>query len=182
MATNNTQKEYEDIKSGVEGILDDAPSPSEIQESAEEEVTIPETNYAESPLQEEQEYNTGSTQDYNRSQQTGGIDPERIQSLIELVVGEKIEEMMGKVGDVSLWKEKMNNDNIAIKQEIVRIQERFENLNNAILGRVKTYDEGIRNISTEMKALEKVFEKILEPLVTNVKELGKITEEMKRKK
>jgi|SRR3989344_8272034 len=178
MAVNN-RKDYDDIKAGVEGILEDAPSPSEAQET-EEEMQLPETNYSGEQGYEEPEKD--GMPEYGNESEPQGIDPERIQSLIETVVQEKIDEMMGKVGDLSSWKEKMNNDIVAVKQEILRVQERFENLNSAIVGRVKTYDEGIKNISTEMKAMEKVFEKILEPLVTNVKELGKITEEMKKKK
>ncbi len=176
---DNLDKEYQDIKAGVEGLLSEAPSPTEISETQEETAPLPETtfsestNYGETPTYESQEYgNQGGM----------GITPERIHSVIEAVVNEKLEETLGKIGDLSAWKEKINNDVISIKQEVLRISERFENLQTAILGRVKTYDEGIRNIGSEMKALEKVFERIMDPLMTNVKELSRITEEMKKHK
>ena len=71
---------------------------------------------------------------------------------------------------------------VSIKQELLRVEERFEQLQTAVLGRVKDYDEGIRGVHTEMKALEKVFEKILEPLTSNIKDLEKITEALKKSK
>ena len=89
---------------------------------------------------------------------------------------------MGNVGNLAVWKEKVNNDVVSIKQELIRLEERFEQLQNAVIGRVKDYDEGIRSVHTEMKALEKVFEKILEPLTSNIKELTRITQELKKVK
>ena len=75
----------------------------------------------------------------------------------------------------------MNNELIAIKQEIIRTQDHFKNLQGSVLGKVGEYNQNISNINTEMKALEKVFQKILEPLTTNIKELSRITEKLKSK-
>ena len=105
---------------------------------------------------------------------------ERIHEIIEAIVDEKWEEVISKVGNIAIWKEKVNNDVVSIKQELVRLEENFRELQNAVLGRVKDYDEGIRGIHTEMKALEKVFEKILEPLTTNIKDLAKVTQDLKK--
>jgi len=104
-----------------------------------------------------------------------------IQEITESVVEEKWDELMDKVGDLRLWKEKINSDMTSIKQEILRTQNRFENLQAAVLGKVHDYNENIININNEMKALEKVFEKILQPLTENVKELSKITDKLKKK-
>lgn len=178
---NTDEKEVSDIKAGVEGILSDVPEPSgeAISETMEQE--IPETTYAEEGYPSP-DYAGQTTQEYGAPAQGGNIDSERIHEIIEAVVDEKWDELMGKVGNIAAWKEKVNNDLVAIKQELVRVEENFRQLQNAILGRVKEYDSGIRDVHTEMKALEKVFEKILDPLTTNIKELGKITEEMKRVK
>ncbi len=109
-------------------------------------------------------------------------DAERVHEIVEAIVNEKWNEVVGSLGNLAVWKEKVTNDTVAIKQELVRVEERFRDLQNAVLGRVKDYDEGIRSVHTEMKALEKVFEKILEPLTSNIKELTRITQELKRVK
>ena len=106
---------------------------------------------------------------------------ERIHEIAESIVNEKWEEFMSRVGDLAAWQERVNMNISAIKQEIVRMQDRYENLQKAVLGRVGEYDKGIVEIHTEMKALEKVFERIIDPLVTNVKELERITTKLKGK-
>lgn len=107
---------------------------------------------------------------------------ERIEEIAESVVQEKWEDMMRSIGDISLWKGKITNDIVTIKQELIRTQERFENLQRALVGKIKDYDKDVREVGSEMKALARVFDKIIEPLTTNVKELGKITKELKGKK
>lgn len=109
------------------------------------------------------------------------ISTDMIQQITESIVEEKWDELMDKVGDLRLWKEKINNDIGSIKQEVLRTQNRFENLQKAVLGKVHDYNENIININNEMKALEKVFEKILQPLTDNVKELSQITNKLKKK-
>lgn len=105
---------------------------------------------------------------------------ERLHEVAEAIIDERWSEFTSKVGNIAVWQEKTNMSVSSIKQEIIRIQERFENLQKAVVGKVAEYDAGIRAVHTEMKALEKVFERILEPLVSNVKELSKITEELKK--
>ncbi|MBI2148733.1 hypothetical protein HYU23_03565 [Candidatus Woesearchaeota archaeon] len=137
------EKEYEDIKAGVEGVIPEAPSPSEtdipITETvAAEDSTLPETNYSQPKYA-----GYGETPAYNTGNQ---LDMERIHEIIEAIIGEKWQEVMSNVGNIAVWKEKTNNDIISIKQELIRLQERFEQLQNAVLGRVKEYDEGIKGL------------------------------------
>ncbi len=167
--------EYDQIKAGVNGALDDAPSPSGEVVSQNKTEEIPETNYAETSYAPTTDY---STQEYSAPQP--GLDSERIHEVIEAIVEEKWEEFAGKAGNIVVWKEKVNNDVIAIKQELLRLEENFKALQNAVLGKVRDYDEGIRGVHTEMRALEKVFEKILEPLSSNIKDLNRVTEELKK--
>ena len=110
------------------------------------------------------------------------VSSDYIQQIAEEVVEEKWDDLMSKVGDIRLWKDKIDNDITSIKQEIMRTQNHFANLQKAVLGKVSEYNENILNINTEMKSLEKVFEKILQPLVSNIKELGRITSKLKTKK
>src|SRR3989344_1521462 len=99
------------------------------------------------------------------------LDIDRVQELAETIVNERWEDLMGKMGNLPVWRERTSVDLAAVKQELLRLESRFEQLQGAVLGRVKEYDEGVRSLHTEMKALEKVFQQILEPLVSNIKEL-----------
>jgi|SRR3989338_2149820 len=180
----NQNRGLDEIKAGVDGVLSDAPEPSDneqqlnLTEVPSSEETLPETSFVDNQNQDSQYSQSEEGQAYPA--QT--LDAERIQAVVEAVVKEKFEEMTQGVGNLAVWKEKVNNDLIAIKQEILRMRQRSEGLQNAIAGKLGDYDQGIRDITTEMKALEKVFEKILEPLTSNIKELGRITEEMKKSK
>lgn len=106
---------------------------------------------------------------------------EDIQSLVEEVIDEKWKDFLSSMGDIVAWKSQMGDEVEAIKQEILRTQNRFDNLQSAILGKVDDYGKNVKDIGSEMKALEKVFEKILEPLTDNVKELSKITKDLRKK-
>ncbi len=143
-----------------EDLLEEAPSPENAQSSF--------NRYAESSPR----YNAGIPE----------LSSNQIQEIVESIVEEKWEDLISKVGDINLWKENVNNDIEAIKQEVLRTQERFNNLQNILIGKVNDYNKSVGELNSEMKALEQVMQKIIEPLTSNVKELGKITFELKNKK
>lgn len=160
-----------EIKAGVNGVMEDAPSPNEDiygGTGIDNSVPIQETNPSYGPAMQE-----------SQPQEYGNTDTNKIQEIAEAIVNEKWQELLSSVGNIAVWKEKVDTNIISIKQEIVRINERFDNLQNAVLGKIRDYDMDMKNVSTEMKALEKVFEKIIEPLTSNVKELNRITKELK---
>lgn len=105
---------------------------------------------------------------------------EDIQSLVEEVIDERWKEFLTTIGDITIWKAQMTDEQEAIKQEILRMQSRVDSLQAAVLGKVEEYGAGIKEVGLDMKALEKVFEKILEPLSSNIKELNRITEQMRK--
>jgi len=109
------------------------------------------------------------------------MDMESIHEVVESIIDERWQEVVASVGDITLWKSKMEDDVAAIKQEILRIEDRFTKLQTSIIGKVDEYQKGITQVSTEMAALEKVFGKIMEPLTSNIKELQRITQGMKKK-
>jgi len=115
--------------------------------------------------------------------QSGGLETyEDVQAIVEEIIDEKWKEVMSSIGDITAWKTRMENDSEAMKQEIIRLSERFDKLQVAVIGKVEDYNKSIKDMGSELKAMEKVFEKILEPLTTNIKELNKITEKLKKKK
>lgn len=109
------------------------------------------------------------------------MDMESVQEIVESIIDERWQEVVASVGDITLWRSKMEDDVAAIKQEILRIEDRFTKLQASIIGKVDEYQKGITQVSTEMAALEKVFGKIMEPLTSNIKELQRITQGMKKK-
>jgi len=107
---------------------------------------------------------------------------EQIEEITEAIVKEKLEELSSTITDLPAWRESTRTDVIALKQELLRLEQRFDNLQKAILGRVAEYDKNVTDVSSDIKALEKVFKNILEPLTTNVKELQELTEKVKKHK
>ncbi|MBL7147803.1 MAG: hypothetical protein ISS82_03185 [Nanoarchaeota archaeon] len=109
-------------------------------------------------------------------------EPSQVQEIVESVIEEKWDDLLLRVGDLNLWKEKVNTELTSIKQEIIRTQTHFMNLQKAVLGKVGEYNKNILNVNSEMQALEKVFQKILEPMTKNIRELSRVTEKLKKKK
>ena len=105
---------------------------------------------------------------------------EEIESLIESVVEEKWRQAMESFEDFNIWKEKARTEIISVKQELLRLGQRFENMEKAMIGRVHEYDTHVLNIGAEIKAIEKVLQKIMQPLSENIRELDKITKKLKK--
>lgn len=149
-----------------ENISEEAPSPGQFDVSEPQESFTPELNI-QAPVQ--------------TPVKSGRELMETIQELTESVVNEKWEDLMGSLGNITLWKEKMQTDVRAVKQEIIRMEERLNNLQTAVVGKVGEFDRHMVDVSSEIKALEKVMEKIIEPLSENIKELNRVTEKLKER-
>lgn len=106
---------------------------------------------------------------------------ERIQEISESIIQEKWVDFMAKIGDIQLWKSKVDTNITSLKQEVLRTNQRIQNLEKSILSRTREYQKTMEDVSIEMKTLEKVFEKIINPLTSNIKELSRITNELKKK-
>jgi len=104
-----------------------------------------------------------------------------VQELIESVIEDRWQQVVASVGDISLWKGKVEDDLSSVKQEILRVEDRMSRLQASLLGRVDEYSRSISKVGSEVAALEKVFEKIMDPLTSNIKELNRITLELKKK-
>jgi hypothetical protein len=153
-----------------QSMLDDdmpipAPTPSNVQQEQSQVTNIPQYIQPQSQMQP----------------QSMQLDREIVNRLVESIIDERWQEVVSSIGDIGLWKSSLDDELSSIKQEIVRMDQRYNNIQKAVLGKVDEYNENIMNINTEMKALEKVFEKIMEPLTDNIKELNRITKEMKER-
>ena len=101
------------------------------------------------------------------------------EELVESIVDEKWQQMVDVVGDIELWKSKLDDELTAIKQEILRMSNRMDNIQRSVLGKVTEYNQNITGVETDIKALEKVMKNILQPLTSNIKELSRVTDELK---
>ncbi len=156
-----------DIKRGVEGMRASALEPEE--EEVPEPPRPPTPGYARLPPE-------------RLEPAAPGIREHDIQQLIESIIEERWQEVVSSVGDINVWKSRVEDDLASIKQEMIRVEHRFSNLQSAILGKVEEYNKTMQDVGSDVKALEKVLGKILEPLSTNIKELSRITAELKKKK
>ncbi|MDD5177671.1 MAG: hypothetical protein PHT54_00085 [Candidatus Nanoarchaeia archaeon] len=102
------------------------------------------------------------------------------EELIESLIEEKWQQVIQGIGDIDVWKARVKDDLLSVKQEIVRITNRFDSLQAAVLSKVNEYSSTLSEVSSDIKALEKVMERIIEPLTTNIKELDRITDELKK--
>jgi hypothetical protein len=171
-----------DLKQNIEEDLPEPPSPTGMQASAlNQEIEEPQEQY-EQQYSPQQQYQQQPQQQVISMPQTPDRNiEEQIEQIAESIIDEKWQNLIEGVGDLTVWREKVNLDLNAIKQEILRTQSRFENLQRAIVSKISDYDKGISDVGTEIKALEKVFQNILQPLTSNIKELNKITEKLKGK-
>src|SRR3989344_7065263 len=153
-----------------EEIFEEAPSPQEDIGYQKEEESI---KFDDKEIMPEQSYNQIAPS-YNPSDVES-----KIQEVAELIVDEKWGDLTKKLGNLGLWKSRVETEITAIKQEILRMQGSFQNLQNAIAGKLNDYNQNIINVNSEMKALEGVLQKIIEPLSQNIKELNRISNDLK---
>lgn len=181
-----------DIKSGVAQLPDNFSEYGQMQESAltrgaaapsVEEIPAPSPGESAEP--EPQMPTTvempSITPPVQYIPQVPSLSSEDVQELIESIIEDRWQQVVASVGDISLWKSKVDDDLVAIKQEILRVEDRMARLQASLIGRVDEYSKTISKVGTEVEALEKVFQKIMEPLTSNIKELNRITQEMKKK-
>ncbi|MDD5331218.1 MAG: hypothetical protein PHE43_00130 [Candidatus Nanoarchaeia archaeon] len=174
------------IKAGVEDqSYSDAPAPQAyglrrsqpgMQSSLlDQDIPVPTP-----PYQEEQSYSQIQPQmDFSMPQQQMPSLNTSNEELIESLIEEKWQQVIQSIGDIEVWKARVKDDLISVKQEIVRVSSRFDSLQSAVLTRVNNYSETLTEVGTDIKALEKVLEKVMEPLTSNIKELNRITEDLK---
>jgi len=183
-----------DIKAGVATVSNNFSEAGQMQESAlsrggSDDINIPAPSPSDAAPESEQESVPSFTPSVQMTPsapvqfpaQAPSLSSEDVQELIESIIEDRWQQVVASVGDISLWKSKVDDDLVAIKQEILRVEDRMSRLQTALVGRVDEYSKSISKVGSEVAALEKVFEKIMEPLTFNIKELNRITQELKKK-
>jgi DNA-binding transcriptional MerR regulator len=114
------------------------------------------------------------------SSQALGSTTEDVEEIAESIIAEKWQKVTEEIGDITSFKDKTSSDLEAIKQEILRVENRFENLQNSIFGKVKEYDQSVSDVSIEIKALGKLLSNIVTPLTNNVKQLESLIKDLRK--
>ena len=105
---------------------------------------------------------------------------ERMEEVAESLIDEKWDELIAEVKKIVEWKEKIEEKQSMMNNELDKLKEDFKILHQGVLGKLDDYDQRMQDVGTELKAVGKVFKDVVPDFVDNVKELKGITQGMKR--
>ena len=104
----------------------------------------------------------------------------RFEEIAENLIDEKWDDLITEVKKIIAWKEKVEEENKALKKDIEKLKEDFATLHQGVLGKVEEYDKRMRDVGVELKSVGKVFKDVVPVFTENVKELRDITKSMKK--
>ena len=107
---------------------------------------------------------------------------ERLEEMAESMIDEKWDELIAEVRKIVEWKEKVEDKQRQLANDIQKLKEDFQILHQGVLGKLEVYDGRMRDVGTELKAVGKVFRDVIPEFVENVKELSSIKDQFKKNK
>jgi hypothetical protein len=105
---------------------------------------------------------------------------ERIEAITESMIDEKWDDLIGEVRKIIEWKEKIEDKQTKMINDLEKLKEDFKILHHGVLGKLEDYDSKMGDVGTELKAVGKVFKDVIPEFVDNVKELKSITQGVKK--
>jgi len=105
---------------------------------------------------------------------------ERIEAITESMIDEKWDDLIGEVRKIIEWKEKIEDKQTKMINDLEKLKEDFKVLHHGVLGKLEDYDSKMGDVGTELKAVGKVFKDVIPEFVDNVKELKDITQGVKK--
>ena len=105
---------------------------------------------------------------------------ERIEEITESMIDEKWDELIAEVKKIIEWKDKIEEKQNKIINDVQKLKEDFTVLHQGVLGKLEDYDGRMRDVGVELKAVGKVSKDVIPEFVENVKELKGITERQKK--
>lgn len=105
---------------------------------------------------------------------------ERIEEIAESMIDEKWDELISEVKKIIEWKEKIEDKQTQIINDLEKLKEDFTVLHQGVLGKLEDYDSRMMEVGTELKAVGKVFKEVVPQFVENVKELKDVTGKMRK--
>ena len=107
---------------------------------------------------------------------------DRMAEVAENIIDEKWDQLIAEVKKIVDWKEKMEEKQRQMVNDVQKLKEDFKILHQGVLGKIDDYDARMRDVGTELNAVGKVFKDVIPEFVENVKELSFLTGRMKEKK
>jgi uncharacterized phage infection (PIP) family protein YhgE len=107
---------------------------------------------------------------------------ERMEEIAESLIDEKWDDLIVEVKKIVEWKNKVEEKQMKLQNDVDKLKDDFKMLHEAVLGKLEDYDTRMRDVGSELKAVGKVFKDVIPTFVDNVKELSSLKEEMKKKK
>ncbi|MEK6863301.1 MAG: hypothetical protein AABW53_01250 [Nanoarchaeota archaeon] len=107
---------------------------------------------------------------------------ERIEEITESMIDERWDDLIAEVKKIIEWKNKMEEKQIKLVNDVEKLKEDFKMLHEAVLGKLEDYDVRMQAVGTDLKAVGKVFKDVIPTFVENVKELSSIKEDLKKKR
>ncbi|MEK6809131.1 MAG: hypothetical protein AABY40_00495, partial [Nanoarchaeota archaeon] len=113
-------------------------------------------------------------------EETGNI-YERMEEIVESMIDEKWDDLIAEVKKIIEWKNKNEEKQNKLQNDVDKLKEDFKTLHGAVLGKLEDYDTRMQDVGTELKAVGKVFKDVIPTFVDNVKELSSVKEELKKR-
>ena len=107
---------------------------------------------------------------------------ERMEEIAESLIDEKWDDLIAEVKKIVDWKQKVEERQVKMQNDLDKLKENFSMLHQGVLGKLDEYDTRMRDVGTELKAVGKVFKDVIPEFVENVKELSDTTKKLKGKK
>ena len=104
---------------------------------------------------------------------------DRIEEVAEAIINEKWDEMLKEVQKILTWKDKVESENISLREQLNSIKEEFNQLRQGIFGKINESDDRMRDVSSSLQAVQKVFKDVIPEFTENVAELGRLTGRVK---
>jgi len=142
-----------------------------------EEAYVPAPAYPQSYPQQQ----TSPVATQSSDAQQGNI-YERIEEITESIIDQKWDELIVEVKKILEWKERIEQKQMQLQNDVAKIKEDFTLLHQGVLGKLEDYDTRMQDVGTELNAVGKVFKDVIPQFVENVKELSAITGKVKGKK
>ena len=114
-----------------------------------------------------------SQDDYYAPQ--SGMDNETISEIAEQVVTEKLNKYKKKVGDITSFKNNIQDKVADIDERLRRIEDTIGKLQQAIIGKIGEFGEGNAMIHKDLDNLHGTVSKLMNPLIDNYNELKKMS-------
>jgi len=129
------------------------------------------------PQEQSSQYYPEQPQAYSQEAyypQQQGYDTDTITEIAEQVVEEKFSEFTRKTGDLSSFKNQIQDEIADLNHRLQRIENSIDKLQQAVIGKIGEFGDATASIHKDLDNLHQTMGKLANPLIDNYKALKKI--------